>query len=175
MGDLISRQDAIDAFKKELTVGESKSNYVTICSAISYEGAKQILENLPSAEPEPMCVAKVTLTDEQVKEAFEKAKCEILAVQSAELEQRECILTIWGKCSYSETGCSDCLIKNKITTALSAQPRPRGKWVNPTDGGWSIFLDCSKCGITLQWLDHEEYPKFCPMCGADMRQRGEQE
>lgn len=52
MNDLISRQDAIDAFKKELTVGESKNNYVTICSAISYEGAKQILENLPSAQSE---------------------------------------------------------------------------------------------------------------------------
>ena len=52
MNDLISRQAAIDAFKKELTVGESKGNYVTICSAVGYEGAKQILERLPSAEPE---------------------------------------------------------------------------------------------------------------------------
>lgn len=48
--DLISRQAAIDAFEKELTVGESKGNYVTICSAVGYEGAKQILERLPSAE-----------------------------------------------------------------------------------------------------------------------------
>lgn len=52
MSDLISRQAAIDAFKKELTVGESKGNYVTICSAVSYEGAKQILESLPSAQSE---------------------------------------------------------------------------------------------------------------------------
>ena len=50
--DVISRQGAIDAFKKELTVGESKGNYVTICSAVGYEGAKQILESLPSAQPE---------------------------------------------------------------------------------------------------------------------------
>ena len=48
--DTIYRQDAIDAFKKELTTGKSKGNYVTICSAISYEGAKQILESLPSAQ-----------------------------------------------------------------------------------------------------------------------------
>lgn len=51
MDDLISREAAIDAFKKELTVGESKGNYVTICSAVGYTGAKQILESLPSAQP----------------------------------------------------------------------------------------------------------------------------
>lgn len=51
VGDTISRQAAIDAFKKELTVGESKGTYVTICCAVGYEGAKQILERLPSAEP----------------------------------------------------------------------------------------------------------------------------
>ena len=50
MSDLISRQAAIEAFKKELTIGESKGNYVTICSAVSYEGAKQILESLSSAQ-----------------------------------------------------------------------------------------------------------------------------
>lgn len=57
MIDPIDRQAAIDAFKKELTVGESKGNYVTICSAISYEGAKQILESLPSVGPRwiPTC------------------------------------------------------------------------------------------------------------------------
>lgn len=49
MDDIIRRSDAIDAFKKELTVGESKGNYVTICSAVGYEGARQILESLPSA------------------------------------------------------------------------------------------------------------------------------
>lgn len=50
------------------------------------------------------------------------------------------------------------------------QPRPRGKWVNPINGGWSVFLDCSNCGGTLQWLDPYKRPDFCPMCGADMRQ-----
>lgn len=50
VGDLINRRAAIDAFEKELTVGESKGNYVTICSAVCYEGAKQILEGLPSID-----------------------------------------------------------------------------------------------------------------------------
>lgn len=52
MSDLISRQAAIDAFKKELTVGESKGNYVTICSAVGYEGVKQILESISPAQQE---------------------------------------------------------------------------------------------------------------------------
>lgn len=67
-----------------------------------------------------------------------------------------------------ETVRTEC-VRATIDHMPTIEPRPRGKWVNPTDGGWSLFLDCSKCGITLQWLDHEEYPKFCPVCGADMR------
>lgn len=50
--DAVSRQQAIDAFKKELTTGEQKGKYVTICSAVSFEGAKQILEALPAVQPE---------------------------------------------------------------------------------------------------------------------------
>lgn len=46
--DTISRQEAIEAFKKELTIGEQKGKYVTICSAVSFDGAKQILEALPA-------------------------------------------------------------------------------------------------------------------------------
>lgn len=52
MDDLISRQVAIEEFKKELTEGESHGNYVTICSALGFEGIRHILERLPSAQPE---------------------------------------------------------------------------------------------------------------------------
>ena len=51
---LISLNAAIDAFKKALTVGEWKGNYVTICSAIGYEGAKHILESLPTVDAVPV-------------------------------------------------------------------------------------------------------------------------
>ena len=51
-----------------------------------YRAVMEYIEEVP-IQPEPMCVAKVTLTDEQVKEAFEKAKCEILAVQSVREER----------------------------------------------------------------------------------------
>ena len=57
----------------------------------TWAGKKAIdaVKALPPAEPEPICVAKVTLTDEQVKEAVEKAKCEILTVLSAEPERKK--------------------------------------------------------------------------------------
>ena len=55
---LISLNAAIDAFKKALTVGESKGNYVTICSAIGYEGAKHILESLPTVDAVPVVRCK---------------------------------------------------------------------------------------------------------------------
>lgn len=41
-----------------------------------------------------------------------------------------CALREFGDCSYSETGCSDCAIKEKIRNALSIQPeRAKGKWI----------------------------------------------
>lgn len=52
MEDLISRQAAIDAFEKGLTVGKSNGKYETICSAVTFVGAKQILDELPSVQPE---------------------------------------------------------------------------------------------------------------------------
>lgn len=33
-----------------------------------------------------------------------------------------CVLTMFGKCSYNKTGCSDCEIKDKIRKALSERP-----------------------------------------------------
>ena len=38
-----------------------------------------------------------------------------------------CVLTMFGKCSYNKTGCSDCEIKDKIRKALNE--RPQGEWI----------------------------------------------
>lgn len=39
------------------------------------------------------------------------------------VQPEDCVLKEFGDCSYSETGCSDCKIKNRIRTALNvAQP-----------------------------------------------------
>ena len=34
-----------------------------------------------------------------------------------------CVLTMFGKCSYNKTGCSDCEIKDKIRKALKERPQ----------------------------------------------------
>ena len=80
MQDLISRQAAIDVADKFSDADGCNGSDVAM-DIISG------LISLPSVQPEPICVAKVTLTDEQVKEAFEKAKCEILAVPSAQSDK----------------------------------------------------------------------------------------
>lgn len=48
--DAVSRQQAIDAFKKELTIEEPKGKYATVFSGVSFYGAKQILEALPAVQ-----------------------------------------------------------------------------------------------------------------------------
>ena len=48
MKDLISRQAAIDALEKELSAKYNRREL-----AIGFVGVKSILENLPSAQPEP--------------------------------------------------------------------------------------------------------------------------
>ena len=76
-----------------------------------------------------------------------------------------CVLTMFGKCSYNETGCSDCEIKDKIRKALNA--RPHGEWVI---GGH--HYKCSRCGKTLAIMFSETDDDDligCPFCLADMR------
>lgn len=107
MSDLISRQAAINAFKKELTVGESKGNYVTICSAVGYEGAKQILESLPSADTDLS-----GFSDKLWAAAYERGKAE--AVRH-------------GRWIDTETSYADCVQqKCQCSVCKRLSPRPLG-------------------------------------------------
>ena len=65
--------------------------------------------------------------------------------------------------------------KDAETRLMSLEPRPRGQWINHRKDRGHNITDCDQCGGTLQWLDPDERPNFCPDCGADMRQRGEQD
>ena len=52
---------------------------------------------------------------------------------------------------------------------LESKPEPkRGRWVLVCDNNGMHFI-CNKCGA---WRYHQEQ-KFCGECGADMRQKGE--
>lgn len=51
--------------------------------------------------------------------------------------------------------------------------RKKGRWINHRNDNGHNIADCSECGNAIQWFDGDEKPKFCCMCGADMR--GEQD
>jgi hypothetical protein len=70
-GDCISRRAALDAITDELMPSTPLSAVIRV---------KNRLKELPSAQPEQVCVANVTLTDEQVKEVVEKAKNAVISV-----------------------------------------------------------------------------------------------
>lgn len=69
--DLVERQKVIDAILIEYNTEDS--DYPTDYQ-LGLAKAKQIVMELPSAEPEKVCIAKVTITDEQVREIVEKIK-----------------------------------------------------------------------------------------------------
>ena len=48
-----------------------------------------VYDALPSAQPEKVCIAKITLSEEQVREAVEKAKSETVQVFSSEQPERK--------------------------------------------------------------------------------------
>lgn len=68
-----------DALKAIFAMWEQIGGYsegeLNIIRAAMYE-----CDIAPTIEPEKICVAKITLTDEQVKEAVEKAKNEVISV-----------------------------------------------------------------------------------------------
>ena len=84
-----------------------------------------------------------------------------------------CVLTMFGKCSYNKTGCSDCEIKEKIRKALENEPK-KGEWikVNPEIRGYTDFFRCSTCLAIIQLgrLTKACDYIFCPYCSADMRE-----
>lgn len=95
MDDLISRKAALDAVdtlhiygydpdKRLFQLDNDDKLHVPF---VRYEDIVHALKHLPSAQPLVKCVAKVTMTDEQVREAFENAKLDfIAAAQPTQLE-----------------------------------------------------------------------------------------
>lgn len=83
--ELISRQAAIDAVCMEWCgvkhqdckhpFDAEKDDYYW-CDGC--ETALRTLPDLPSVEPEKVCIARINLSEEQVREAVEKAKSEII-------------------------------------------------------------------------------------------------
>ena len=101
----------------------------------SYAKVIDKLLAVASAEPEKICVAKVTMTDEQVKEAFENAKMEILTLHP-DLRTGKWIETVKHykddeqEYDYIEVNCSECGVRRKI--------------------GWRDARCCPNCGVKIE-------------------------
>ena len=86
--------------------------------------------------------------------------------------EHNCIMTMFGECSYSETGCGSCAVVQKVRNALKdecpqAEPeRPKGEWIvySLVDEG-RVELECPECGDTfVRAVDYR--PHFCENCGC---------
>ena len=77
---------------------------------------------------------------------------------------------------WHDTVTEDRLI-NHLKRLPSAQPeRKRGKWIYGEDEYGIDGYHCDKCGFFVPWdyahkfINYIEDYKFCPGCGADMRE-----
>ena len=70
MSDPIERQDVLNLLD---SVSQYMGNWL-----IQY--IEEGISSIPPAQPEQVCIANVTLTDEQVKEVVEKAKSAVISV-----------------------------------------------------------------------------------------------
>ena len=61
---------------------------------------------------------------------------------------------------------------------IDAVPVVRGKWIihKPFDSGRHNCNECIECSVCGTWFGHDcyEISNFCPSCGADMRQTGDE-
>ena len=80
--------------------------------------------------------------------------------------EHNCMMTIFGECSYAETGCGDCAVVEKVRKALSAD-RPQGEWEERPSEDWISIRRwyCSECG---EWQTYG-MTNYCPNCGCRMK------
>ena len=75
------------------------------------------------------------------------------------------------KSEYAQgIACGAALAKTYVEQLPSAQPeRKKGQWMKEDRGHVEYCAVCDQCGFDWIWSDRE-YFKFCPNCGADMRE-----
>lgn len=62
-------------------------------------------------------------------------------------------------------------ILHDIDNAPTVEQRPHGKWIGKEeydDYPYKTVCECSECGKMIT-VSHNDFPNFCPNCGADMR------
>ena len=157
MTDLIERQAAIDALN-EVDDGASISTAITV------------IEELPSAQPEPLTVNIAREMDretiEKLKESLKNAPVLIMAVNDSAQPERTCENCRYLYMEWADEPCDSCTFENSHWKPIVQPERKKGKWIEITDHETPIVCKCTECG----WLTtHYDSFSFCPNCGADMR------
>lgn len=98
-------------------------------------------------------------SDKLWKNAYERGKADGAMIYGNE---HNCIMTIFGECSYAETGCGDCAVVEKVRKALSTD-RPQGEW--EIVGKNHPYKRCPFCKRVRAFTD----TRFCDWCGARMK------
>ena len=98
-------------------------------------------------------------SDKLWKNAYERGKADGAMIYGNE---HNCIMTIFGECSYAETGCGDCAVVEKVRKALSAD-RPQGEW--EIAGERFKYIRCPYCKTAKA----SSRSRFCDWCGARMK------
>ena len=157
MSDLISRQAAIDAFLTELTKRERKNLLHTWSTVEVKYFVVDMLEKLPSAQPEPC------------EDAVSRKAVYDAMVEKGQRSRRYKLDEIW-ELNGTE-------IREALDTVPSVTPeQKRGKWnayyhgINETP---SFTYSCNQCGYSAPYgLYGGKYSQkewnFCPNCGAKM-------
>ena len=131
-------------------------------------------------------------SDKLWKNAYERGKADGAMIYGNE---HNCIMTIFGECSYAETGCGDCAVVEKVRKALSADRPQDDEFKNFDRGDLIALIEAQKerIGELLadrpqgEWIDGSggiegawnycsvcgeqaiDLYDYCPNCGARMK------
>ena len=190
MSDFIRREDAFSKFEKACTCDSVDKNGMKrgeIKTALTWEGIRKILENIPSAEPDnqvhlcdschysyPVCP---TMNNDVIfgngighDNICACAKFEIKPEQTVKVYHKQAPDNLKGYLEESKT---------------MDERTGNGKWIeikrtsiNPLTGKHGVYLGCSECGTPIptdNQLDSidESDVKYCLFCGAKMENADE--
>ena len=73
--------------------------------------------------------------------------------------------------------CEDCENFSKTRLLIPQPQRKKGKWIEQDDSWDGVYYECSACGepwTTIDGTPWDNGMKFCPNCGAEMREDTEE-
>ena len=149
MSDLIRRKDVLGYI--------SRLNGCGLGKVKSLEYIRKYVERLPSAD-RPQDDDWEKYSDKLWKNAYERGKADGAMIYGNE---HNCIMTIFGECSYAETGCGDCAVVEKVRKALSAD-RPQ-EWIPCSERlpkiGEKVLASTKKTVFTQVFKGYHSDPK----------------